>query len=62
MQILKPIKWYIYTFMLNLTLREFDSVRVNFEKEENRAPFFAMSTELLKRGLKNEAFVLLLAT
>lgn len=48
--------------MLNLTLREFDSVRINFEKEENRAPFFVMSTELLKRGLKNEAFVLLLAT
>ena len=48
--------------MLNITLREFDSIRENFEKEENRAPFFSMSTELLKRGLKNEAFVLLLAT
>ena len=47
---------------LDLSLKDFDYIRKDFETEENRAPFFDMSTKLLETGRRNEAFVLLLAT
>lgn len=47
---------------LDLFLNDFDYIRKDFEREENRAPFFDMSSRLLDAGLRTEACVLLLST
>ena len=47
---------------MSLEINIFNEVRMPFIEEEKRAPFFDMSSNLLKSGFKKEAYILLLST
>ena len=47
---------------MSLDINMFNEVKKPFKEEETRAPFFDMSSDLLKNGFKNEAYILLLST